>query len=130
MDDYGLSPSNPVLCGKGPAGEEQYLGRLRCPTGRTVSFKRIGSRRVNDLRYLQQAGLALDSELAEIARLIPDEPVCVMLDCYAVVCACGSHSVKVYMDMYHAGPDLPISQEGWSLDPDPRREGAVPRGTA
>ena len=112
---YGLCRSDPVLCGGGPMGEHEYLQRLRCPSGSGVTYKRLGNVPVTDLRYLLKRRLAVSPELSEIAQF-SHEPVTVPLDRYSVVCGCGSHSLTVFMDMYHQGTDHVIAQPGWSLN--------------
>jgi hypothetical protein len=51
MKGYGLCPDNPVVCGRGPAGEKNYLRRLRCPLGKPVSFTRTKGLVSRELAY-------------------------------------------------------------------------------
>jgi len=70
------SIKNPVLA-QGPAGENEYLARLRCPEGKQPFFERSGS-------------------VAE------PSPYGSIMDVYEVVCdAPPKHDV--FIDMYHPG---------------------------
>jgi hypothetical protein len=70
------SVQNPVLA-QGPAGENEYLARLRCPEGKQPFFERSGS-------------------VAE------PSPYGSIMDVYEVVCdAPPKHDV--FIDMYHPG---------------------------
>ena len=71
------SEKNPVRVSM-PAGERYYLGRLKCPDGKTPAFDRSGSTGIGPYGYT--------------------------LDLYAVTCP-GKAPVKVYMDMYHDQPE-------------------------
>lgn len=48
---------------------------------------------------------------------MPDGPEGNMVDIFEVACHCGSHKVKVFIDMYKSGPDEPIGLAGWKLAP-------------
>lgn len=115
-DGYGFTPPNPILCGHGPFGEKKYLNRLRCPSGTPVRFERLHSLPVTDLMYLERAGLRLSPELESLSKS-QNMPACVMLDCYNIACGCSAHGNRIYMDMYHIGPDRPLGDPGWSLEP-------------
>jgi hypothetical protein len=68
------SSGNPIRC-YGPEGEEAYLGRLRCPSGRRPSFTRLGSE--------------------------GEGPYETVIDNFAVSCPEWSAPKQVFMDMYH-----------------------------
>src|SRR5437879_2473325 len=43
QDGYGLNIADPVCCGGGVGGEQEYLTRLRCPDGHgPAHFERLG----------------------------------------------------------------------------------------
>jgi hypothetical protein len=71
------SKANPVRENM-PEGEIAYLGRLRCPDGAKPQFSRDGN-----------VGLGVYKNI---------------VDAYSVTCP-GAAPVKVYMDMYHDGPE-------------------------
>ena len=87
-DGYGVDPMNPVKCGGGPAGERDYLNRLRCPGGDSVEFvRRMSTSGASDM----------------------------LVDLYEVTCGCGKHNVNVYLDMYNKKRNRPIGIAGWRL---------------
>ena len=125
---YGLSPQNPVLCGGGPPGERDYLERLRCPSGKPVSYRRHGSTSTTETEFLNKPGIRFDpgpkppipEEMKEFLDAdFPTEEMLreeVGLDIYEIKCSCGAHQFSaVFMDMYHRGPSVPIGKDGWRL---------------
>lgn len=71
------SKANPVRENM-PTGQLAYLGRLRCPDGAKPAYTRDGN-----------VGLGVYKNI---------------VDAYSVTCP-GAAPVKVYMDMYHDGPE-------------------------
>ena len=115
---YGLSPSDPILCGGGPAGERAYLDRVRCPNGKRVDYesRRRGSCSTTDMVFLGSPGVRF-SPGGIFAQAPEDEytkRVC--LDIYTLVCECGEHEIgELFMDMYHKGAERPPAVDGWTL---------------
>ena len=68
------SRENPVRC-EMPAGEQEYLARLRCPSGKPPKVKRSGS--------------------------VGAGPYGTVMDSYAV--KCKETTQDVFMDLYHVG---------------------------
>lgn len=84
------SEGNPVRA-QMPAGEREYLSRLRCPDGTPPTFERLGS-----------VGLS---------------PYGAIMDVYSVQCGTAA-PVEVYIDMYHAGYIEKRPVEGFSISSD------------
>jgi len=82
------SIENPVLA-QGPAGENEYLARLRCPEGKQPFFERSGS----------------------VAERSPYGSI---MDVYEVVCdAPPKHDV--FIDMYHPGYVERLAVPGFTI---------------
>ena len=115
---YGLSITNPVLCGGGPGGEQDYLDRLRCPSGSPIRYRRLGSQIAEDEAFLKAPGVRwFPGRLAIAMGVTPDGPHPLSIDVYEIECACGEHSTRVFMDMYHRGSDNAtrcIELAGWT----------------
>jgi len=81
---FGYDKTNPIpVCM--PAGERDYLSRLRCRCGEPFMFHRKGS-----------FGSG------------PDKHV---MDGYELICRNRLHHITLYMDMYHAGPSSQVPEE-------------------
>lgn len=114
---YGLDPDNPVLCGGSVAGQIDYFERLRCPSGSTIRFERLGPLPRANTDYLDRSDVELKVSRGTRRRVekfgVRDTP----LDLYAVACDCGEHEEEVFIDMYFRGPESPIDARGWTLAP-------------
>lgn len=84
------SAKNPVKADM-PAGQREYLARLKCPDGQRPEFHRGGS-----------VGIG---------------PYGRMIDVYVV--KCSSFEANIYMDMYHPGYREHRAPEGFTIDPPP-----------
>ena len=87
------SPSNPVKAHM-PAGQREYLRRLRCPDGEPPKFERVGS--------------------------LGPGPYGKIIDGYKLECP-GAEPSWVVMDMYHPGYRETAPVPGFSLAPEPAR---------
>lgn len=112
---YGLSLDNPILCGGGPAGEQDYLDRLRCPSGALVRYARRGSTSTTNVGFLARPGVYFDAGPSVSKKREATYAHEVAVDIYFVECECGKHRAEVFMDMYHKGPAEPIGEAGWIL---------------
>jgi len=83
------SPSNPVRA-HSPAGEREYLRRLRCLDGQPPKFERVGS--------------------------LGKGPYGNIVDGYTVECP-GAVPRAVVMDMYHQGYREPAPLPGFAIAP-------------
>jgi hypothetical protein len=113
---YGLGPDNPVVCG-GEEGLFDYLNRLRCPSGAAVNFTPERTVTTRSTGYLDRPGVRVNLGAGtsrrierEIARL--EE---VPLRVYSVMCKCGKHNIKLYIDAWHKGVEEAVGVEGWTL---------------
>lgn len=76
-------------------------------------------------KKLQQGeNVVITRKQSEMWRLLDELRPCpsfqvYTIDAYEVTCECGEHSLMVYMDYYHAGPDAPIDVRGWTLADSP-----------
>jgi hypothetical protein len=115
---YGLSTSDPILCGGGPAGERAYLERVRCPSGSRVDYtsRRRASCLTEDTSFLDEPGVRFAPGGAFAAAAPDSYKDRVPLDIYTLICACGSHSVELFLDCYHSGVSKPPAIEGWTLE--------------
>ena len=75
--EFGYDKSNPIPV-RLPDGEAEYLQSLRCECGEKFGFSRIGS-----------FGPGPDGHV---------------VDGFDLVCESGNHRIKLFLDMYHAGP--------------------------
>ena len=82
------SLEDPVRC-ESPSGERAYLARLRCPSGVSATYGRLGS-----------VGLG---------------PYETILDRYEVRCPDWSEPTHVYMDMYHESFQEKRAVPGFSI---------------
>lgn len=78
---FGYARTSPIPV-YGPAGECEYLARLRCGCGEPFVFHRLGG-----------AGSGPDGHL---------------LDKYELVCRNREHRIALYLDRYHAGSSLRV----------------------
>lgn len=101
---YGLNIAAAVEVCK-PAGEREYLRRLRCADGKPPTFSRSGS---GGSRTPVPENADQDAIMEQMFRdgpLKPGEPDYHIVDYYDVYC--GAEHTRVIMDMYHCAQDIP-----------------------
>jgi hypothetical protein len=91
---YGFAPHDPILC-DGPAGEREFISRLRCSNGHALRGPRVGSFGGKCPDPAHHEGFGSNDR---------PEDLC-LVDGYDLKCEGGEHACFLYFDMYH--PDAP-----------------------
>jgi hypothetical protein len=98
-----------------PAGERQYLQRLRCPDGSAPTFARSGSGG-SRTPYEEEDEKKVMEQMFREGPLAPGEPDYHVVDYYDV--RCGATEIEVVMDMYHCNQDPPTqAPAGFTIEP-------------
>ena len=97
-----------------PAGQREYLRRLRCPDGSSPGFARVGNFGSRFEPPPSVPGSKSGDLMNAESRLRPGEIDKHIVDGYRVIC--GEYAYLVYLDMYHCGGAPPtIAPPGFSL---------------
>lgn len=98
------SRDNPVRA-EGPAGEREYLTRLRCPSGAVPNFERIGS-----------FGSGVDGHILDGYEVLCDRPLPDPDTLPRSELAPGA--VEIFLDMYHDGYREMAAVPGFTVLPE------------